>query len=80
MKYRPKHIAEYAALRGLQILVNVLPYRLALLGSTGIAWIAFNLVGWRVKEAKKRIREVRVISQRKRIRVVRTKVQRLCEN
>ena len=58
MKYRPKHIAEYAALRGLQILVNVLPYRLALLGSTGIAWIAFNLVGWRVKEAKKRIREV----------------------
>lgn len=58
MKYRPKHIIEYAALRSLQISVNILPYRLALVGSAGLSWIAFNLVRWRVKEAKKRIREV----------------------
>jgi KDO2-lipid IV(A) lauroyltransferase len=58
MKYRPKHIVEYAALRGFQILVNLIPYRVALAGGAGISWIAFNLVGWRVKAAKKRIREV----------------------
>lgn len=58
MKYRPKHIAEYAALRVFQLVATVLPYRLALAGAAGLAWIAFYLVRWRVAEAKRRIREV----------------------
>lgn len=58
MKYRPKHITEYAALRGFQIFVRILPYRVALSIGAGLSWIAFNLVRWRVEEAKKRIREV----------------------
>ena len=58
MKYRPKHVIEYTALRGLQIAANLLPYRLSLTVGAGVAWVAFHLVRWRVAEAKKRIREV----------------------
>ena len=58
MKYRPKHIVEYVALRGFQVLVNILPYRIALSIGAGVSWIAFNLVRWRVEKAKNRIREV----------------------
>jgi len=58
MKYRPKHLIEYAALRGFQIFVNILPYRVALAIGAGFSWIAFNLVRWRVANAKSRIREV----------------------
>lgn len=58
MKYRPKHIAEYAALRGFQIFVNLLPYRVALALAAGFSWIAFHLIRWRVNNAKNRIREV----------------------
>lgn len=58
MKYRPKHIVEYAALRLFQFLFNILPYRLALGLGAGLGWIAFYLVRWRVDQAKERIREV----------------------
>lgn len=58
MKYRPKHLAEYAALRAVGFLVSILPYKLAL----GVGWllahIAHDLLKWRVKEARRRIREV----------------------
>ena len=58
MKYRPKHIAEYAALRFLQGFVNILPYRIALAFGAGVGWIGFHIVRWRVAKAKARIREV----------------------
>lgn len=58
MKYRPKHIIEYAALRMFQFCFNILPYRAALALGAGLGWIAFYLVRWRVDNAKARIREV----------------------
>jgi len=58
MKNRPKHIAEYIALKGLQGFVLILPYRMALTFGAGIGWIGFHLVRWRVAKAEKRIREV----------------------
>lgn len=58
MKYRAKHIVEYVALRGVQTIVNILPYRVALSLGAGLSWIAFTLVRWRVENAKNRIREV----------------------
>ncbi|QBG46321.1 hypothetical protein EGM51_02485 [Verrucomicrobia bacterium S94] len=58
MTYRPKHIAEYAALKFFQFCFNILPYRLALALGAGLGWFAFYVVRWRVANAKKRIREV----------------------
>ncbi len=58
MKYRPKHIAEYAALRLFQGCFNILPYRAALAVGAGLGWFAFYVVRWRVPAAKRRIREV----------------------
>ncbi|WP_372794797.1 hypothetical protein, partial [Pontiella sp.] len=58
MKYRPKHVAEYAALRFFQFCFNILPYRAALCVGAGLGWVAFYLVRWRVEKAKARIREV----------------------
>lgn len=58
MRYRPKHIVEYGALRVISGLVNVLPYRLALALGAALACIGFYLVRFRVAEAKRRIREV----------------------
>ena len=58
MKYRAKHVVEYAALRSLTAVVRILPYRLALGLGWALAWIAFHLVRWRVDAAKTRIREV----------------------
>lgn len=58
MKYRPKHIIEYAALRLVGATVNILPYRGALCLGAGIAWISFYIFQFRVAEAKRRIRYV----------------------
>ncbi|MDZ8117182.1 lysophospholipid acyltransferase family protein [Pontiella agarivorans] len=58
MNYRPKHIAEYAALKFFQFCFNILPYRLALALGAGLGWLAFYVVRWRVANAKERIREV----------------------
>lgn len=58
MKYRPKHVAEYAALRFFQFCFNILPYRLALSLGAGLGWFAFYVVRWRVDAAQSRIREV----------------------
>jgi KDO2-lipid IV(A) lauroyltransferase len=58
MKYRLKHIVEYAALRGVAGVVRVLPYRAAL----GVGWvlavIGFHGVRFRRREAERRIRDV----------------------
>ena len=55
---RPKHIIEYAALRIIGGLVNLLPLRGALGLGWILAWIAFYVVQWRVDTAKARIHEV----------------------
>lgn len=58
MKYRPKHIAEYTALKFFQFCFNILPYHSALAVGAGLGWFAFYIVRWRVDNAKSRIREV----------------------
>lgn len=58
MKYRLKHIVEYAALRGMAGLVRIMPYRVALTKAWVLAWIGFHLVRFRRREAERRIREV----------------------
>ena len=58
MKYRPKHVAEYAALKFFQFCFNILPYRMALAVGAVLGAFAFHIVRWRTEKAKSRIREV----------------------
>lgn len=58
MKYRVKHVAEYAALRFLHGLLNILPERAAMRIGIGLAWLAHKLMRSRVRTAHERIREV----------------------
>ncbi|MFC1497959.1 lysophospholipid acyltransferase family protein [Verrucomicrobiota bacterium] len=58
MKYRFKHIAEYAVLRSIAALVRVLPYRAALFVGWLNAWLFFHVFHFRVKKAVSRINEV----------------------
>ena len=58
MRYRPQHLVEYGALRGVAALLHVLPYRAALAVAWGFAAIAFHLVRFRRRETARRIREV----------------------
>lgn len=57
-KNRPKHIAEYVALRLVGGTVRSLPYRMALGVGWGIAALGFFVARWRRAEACRRIREV----------------------
>ena len=58
MKYRPKHIVEYGAVKALALLLNALPYRAALLVGWCVAWLGFHVVRFRVAMAESRIRSV----------------------
>ncbi len=58
MKYRFKHIVEYAVVRGVGLVSSVLPYRLTLGLGCGMAAFAFYGLRWRRAEAERRIREV----------------------
>ncbi len=58
MTYRPKHLIEYAALRGLNAFVGALPEGLALGVAAGLAWIAYHVFRFRRAEAYRRIRQV----------------------
>ena len=58
MKYRPKHISEYVALRITAALLQVLPYRIALTIGWLLARIAFHLFRFRQRETRRRIRQV----------------------
>ena len=58
MRYKIKHICEYAALRTIAGFFNVLQYRHAIGVSYGFAWVAFNLIRFRRAETFRRIREV----------------------
>lgn len=57
MKYRPKHIAEYGAVRAASGLVNLLPYRAALALGRILAGAAYPVMRQRITEARRRIRE-----------------------
>jgi KDO2-lipid IV(A) lauroyltransferase len=58
MRYRFKHVAEYAALRIAACVLNALPYRLALGAAWPLAWLAFHVARFRVPQARSRIRQV----------------------
>lgn len=58
MRYRTKHIFEYAALRAVAAFFNVLPYKVAIGAGCGVAWILFHLIRFRRAETFRRIREV----------------------
>lgn len=55
MRYRPKHIAEYVAMRAIIGLACILPYRLLLLMGWFLAGASFLLLRKPVVEAKRRI-------------------------
>jgi KDO2-lipid IV(A) lauroyltransferase len=58
MKYRPKHIVEYALLRGLIFILCLLPLRAAL----GLGWVLAAMARLparkKIREARRRMREV----------------------
>jgi lauroyl/myristoyl acyltransferase len=58
MKYRAKHIVEYAALRAVSVLLCVLPYRAALAVGWIVAGFAFHVTRFRRHLAEARIRQV----------------------
>jgi len=58
MRYKTKHIFEYAGLRAISAFFNVLPYGCAINVSRGIAWLIFHAGHFRRKETFRRIREV----------------------
>ena len=55
MKYRLKHIVEYAFLRLVVGIVRRLPYNLALFVGWTIAWPAHYVFRFRARQAKNRI-------------------------
>ena len=55
MAYRPKHIAEYLALRIVVGLVWILPYRILLFIAWVAAGVSFPLLRKRLRETKRRI-------------------------
>ncbi|MDD2600552.1 MAG: hypothetical protein PHO37_15225 [Kiritimatiellae bacterium] len=58
MRYRTKHLLEYATLRAVAAVFNVLPYKLAIGAGCGLAWPLFHLIRFRRAETFRRIREV----------------------
>jgi len=58
MRYKTKHILEYAGLRAVAAFFNALPYRCAIKVSCGIAWLMFHVAHFRRAETFRRIREV----------------------
>ncbi len=58
MTVRPGHVVEYAALRVIGGVLNLLPYRAALAAGWVLALIGFHLVRFRRREAERRIRAV----------------------
>lgn len=58
MRYRLKHIVEYAGLRGLGLFLTALPYRAALGVGWCVAWLAFHVGRYRVARAETRLRQV----------------------
>ncbi len=57
MKYRPRHVIEYGAMRALTGLLNLLPYRASLAMALGLAAASYPAMRRRMAEARRRIRE-----------------------
>lgn len=58
MRYRPRHIAEYAALRLISGLFQLLPYRAGLVITWFLAGLTFHVARYRRAEISRRIRAV----------------------
>ena len=58
MRYRARHIVEYAFLRVLAALVGLLPRSMAVRLALSISAFSFNVLKFRVTEAESRIRQV----------------------
>ncbi|MFA5688473.1 MAG: hypothetical protein WC959_04930 [Kiritimatiellales bacterium] len=82
MKYRPKHIAEYIAVRAALAVINILPLRAAL----ALGWLAsvlfFYVFRFRTAKAVARLEEVfgDRFSPRERRRIARLSFRNLCFN
>jgi KDO2-lipid IV(A) lauroyltransferase len=82
MQTRLKHRIEYILLRAAIAPLRRLPYRLALLFAWCMAWFTHNIVRFRVKEARRRIRIVlgSGITQRRVRRIAWISWRNLCFN
>jgi len=58
MRYRTKHIVEYAALRTAAAVLNALPYTIAIGAGCALAWFLFHILRFRRRETSRRIRAV----------------------
>lgn len=58
MQHSLKHIVEYLLVRLVAAVLRRLPYRAALFLGWWAAWFSFHIIRYRVREAKRRIREV----------------------
>jgi KDO2-lipid IV(A) lauroyltransferase len=56
--HRPKHILEYALLRGLAWVINLLPHHAAHHLGAGLAWITHYVIPFRARAARERIHTV----------------------
>lgn len=57
-QHRPKHIAEYLAIRTFSVFFQIIPQRAALAIAWFCALLAHHVFRWRTAEARRRIREV----------------------
>jgi Kdo2-lipid IVA lauroyltransferase/acyltransferase len=82
MRYRLKHIAEYAVLRFFALLCNGLPYRCALLVGCGIARFMFHVIRFRRKETLRRLQAVfgEALSRRRALFIARISLRNLILN
>lgn len=77
---RPRHAVEYALLKGVSGLVNLLPYRTALAAGCVLARIAFLTARSRVNEAKRRLTSVfgDTLTERRKDSIAWTAWRNLC--
>ena len=82
MKYKLKHIVEYAFLRGVGGLINILPYRAALGLVWCIAMASLPFLGALLRRTRARLRQVfgPIFSERELVRIARQAWGNLCLN
>jgi len=82
LKYKLKHIVEYAFMRGVGELINILPYRVAL----GLVWFiataSLPFIGGLMRRTRARLRQVfgQRYSERELARIARRAWRNLCFN
>jgi len=82
MKHRPKHIAEYIALRAVAGLIRILPYRIALSLGWLIGSFFFHVLRFRRAKAEQRLIEVfgDRFSAKERKRIAWVSLRNICFN